>query len=778
MTHWDDVGLGCVLVVDERTLVQSLVTLESVRWRGRAGLVCVFGIGDSVTAVLGALHFPGMRVVNCADVLENIPDGATPADLAPACALWLLKAAPQLLGVAMLSHETVLCRPVDELYASAAEDAALFTLRGGRAPGTGADGAPPFVGVPRCRAGYQTLTRWTRAALAGRADDVDDIMRGIAKRGDCAVVAPWTMDAPLSGELDGEEPLLLDECLVGLCWFWKPVIMEPNTFVPCFDESWQPGLEALERVVLPMVRRLAALTALVRSVAPDFDWRVPVSAKAVGARHVLVTWHEPGMPRLRAPHLPVRFDGDIVVYLPPEMVAASPVLRPAEGGECLWHMDDLRGAPHDEAVHAVEHLCSGATVLAEFAQNLREQRETFPRHGELLGREAALLAASGQGEAACERYLEACAADPFDEDMTRKAAGCLLEFGREQEAFALLGNWLDASPDSTELFALHQRLMRARIARCIQECDVDETWYERRQYTLSVLVSSYAAEAFMRECLSDVMNQTVADELEVLVVDAASPENEGAIVREFAQRYGNIRYIRAPRRITVYEAWNVAVMLARGQFLTPFSTNDRLHSAAYERLLAAIREDPAIMLVFGNTRLTDAPHGTFEHHSPSPESGGYWEWPDYSFAYNLDKPTVGPHPVWRASVHDSVGYFDERYERVGDQDFFLRVGRAHRVVNIPDFTGLAWLDPDAVSRNIAAVREYGSIQRRYKRRAYADIVENVIAQNAVSLAEDTLRAGGRGAGVPLAGRLVHGLPDTALVRGMRKLIARMEERAL
>ncbi len=213
---------------------------------------------------------------------------------------------------------------------------------------------------------------------------------------------------------------------------------------------------------------------------------------------------------------------------------------------------------------------------------------------------------------------------------------------------------------------------------------------------VSVIVSAYESEAFMQECLEDLVGQTIADQVEVIIVDAASPQDEGRIVKAFQERYRNIHYLRTPARIGVYAAWNIAVKRARGRYITPFSTNDRLNPEAYETLARMLESRSDAALVYGDTYITDLPHQTFQRH----HRVEVWQWPDYSYEYLLKHCSIGPHPMWRRMLHDTVGYFDESYIALGDQDFWIRVGATHKMLHIPVVTGLYWRSPEGLSNRV------------------------------------------------------------------------------
>jgi GT2 family glycosyltransferase/tetratricopeptide (TPR) repeat protein len=213
---------------------------------------------------------------------------------------------------------------------------------------------------------------------------------------------------------------------------------------------------------------------------------------------------------------------------------------------------------------------------------------------------------------------------------------------------------------------------------------------------VSVIVSTYNSEGFIWEALEDLERQTIRAQMEIIVVDADSPQNERAIVEAFQCRYRNIVYIRTPARIGVYAAWNIALKVAKGDYVTPMSTNDRIDAGAYEVLVKTLDAHPDVALVYGDTYLTEIPHETFEQHTRC----AIWQWPEYRYEDLLQNCLVGPHPMWRRAIHDAIGYFDESYIALGDQEFWLRMGETHQLLHIPVVTGLYWRSPEGLSNRL------------------------------------------------------------------------------
>ena len=232
---------------------------------------------------------------------------------------------------------------------------------------------------------------------------------------------------------------------------------------------------------------------------------------------------------------------------------------------------------------------------------------------------------------------------------------------------------------------------------------------------VSAIVSTYNAERFIQGCLEDLEAQTIADRLEIVVVDSGSQQNEWAIVREFQQRYDNILYIPTAQREGLYAAWNRGIQAARGKYITNANTDDRHRRDAFERLVATLDTRPDIALVYADFYITEIENETFENHTPVGES----IWPDFDPLELLRRCYMGHQPMWRKSMHTRYGYFDESFEVAGDWEFWLRMAENETFLHLREFLGLFLNSPASVGhRNPELLgQENVRVRQRYRHRA-------------------------------------------------------------
>jgi glycosyltransferase involved in cell wall biosynthesis len=205
---------------------------------------------------------------------------------------------------------------------------------------------------------------------------------------------------------------------------------------------------------------------------------------------------------------------------------------------------------------------------------------------------------------------------------------------------------------------------------------------------ISAIISTYNGERFLRSRLDNLLSQTVSDEMEIVVVDSGSLQNELAILNEYGNGNQSIRFIRTERE-GLYAAWNRAVKMARGEYLTNANVDDRLRSDALETLVDALERAQHAALSYGDMFITENEEDIIS--CKSLERKERWielEWPDFSHRRLLLGCICGPQPVWRRSLHTEFGLFDESYTVCGDWEFWLRVAEKYPFVHVRQFLGL------------------------------------------------------------------------------------------
>jgi len=233
--------------------------------------------------------------------------------------------------------------------------------------------------------------------------------------------------------------------------------------------------------------------------------------------------------------------------------------------------------------------------------------------------------------------------------------------------------------------------------------------------TVSAIVSTYKSAEFIRGCLEDLVTQTLYQkgELEIIVIDSASPENEREIVLEFQQKYPRIIYQRTEARETLYQAWNRGIKQARGRYLTNANTDDRRCFNALEIMASYLDQHREISLVYGDQLITTIKNDTFATTSALKR----WNWPDYSYQELRQRCCVGSQPMWRKSLHDRYGYFQEDFRCAGDYEFWLRIAsQGAKMSLIPEILGLYYLNLQGLEHgsNGQALREHYQVCKTYQ----------------------------------------------------------------
>jgi GT2 family glycosyltransferase/SAM-dependent methyltransferase/thioredoxin-like negative regulator of GroEL len=237
---------------------------------------------------------------------------------------------------------------------------------------------------------------------------------------------------------------------------------------------------------------------------------------------------------------------------------------------------------------------------------------------------------------------------------------------------------------------------------------------------LSAIVSTYNAEKDLPACLENLENQTISDKMEIIVINSGSEQNEEQIVRDFQKHFSNIKYIYTEERETVYQAWNRGVKAASGKYLSNANTDDRRFPDACEKLVTFLEENEDFALAYGNFQVTNTENFTLE----SAEITNEMDYPEFEKKSLLISCYPGPMPVWRASVHEEFGFFNENYKSAGDREFWARVAQKYPLKNIHETVGIYLDNTNGIGnthiRNGVVKKEAEKILTRYQKSLNSD----------------------------------------------------------
>ncbi|CAH1198756.1 Glyco_trans_2-like domain-containing protein [Candidatus Nitrotoga sp. BS] len=121
---------------------------------------------------------------------------------------------------------------------------------------------------------------------------------------------------------------------------------------------------------------------------------------------------------------------------------------------------------------------------------------------------------------------------------------------------------------------------------------------------LSICISTYNRGQFIGETLDSILGQMVSD-VELVIVDGASPDNTPEVMAQYLLRYPEIRYFREQENSGVDGDYDKAVGYARGKYCWLMTDDDLLYPKAISRVLESINGAFDLVVVNSEIRNID-----------------------------------------------------------------------------------------------------------------------------------------------------------------------------
>lgn len=208
---------------------------------------------------------------------------------------------------------------------------------------------------------------------------------------------------------------------------------------------------------------------------------------------------------------------------------------------------------------------------------------------------------------------------------------------------------------------------------------------------VSIIMPTHNANPnYLREAIESCIEQTHRH-WELIIVDDGSNNDSPFLIADYAASEPRIRVVRHPHKRRLPAALNTGIEHAGGDYLTWLSDDDRFRPQALERMLACLRADPAVDIVYCDYSLMnpDGSPGPRMRVGPPEELG-------------IHKP-VG---ICYLATHEAFARtgFREEFFLAEDLDFWVRAFMRYRVAPLHEDLALYRQHEATLTRTHARTR--------------------------------------------------------------------------
>jgi len=200
---------------------------------------------------------------------------------------------------------------------------------------------------------------------------------------------------------------------------------------------------------------------------------------------------------------------------------------------------------------------------------------------------------------------------------------------------------------------------------------VDRSWRKYNpRITVSIVLPVYNGAEYLAQSIESCLNQTHKN-LQLVVVDDCSTDQTPKIIEEYARRDDRIVCVRNETNLHLPGALNAGFRASTGQLLSWTSHDNCYAPGAVEELVRQLCSAPEVSLVYSAFRHIDD-EGRVDPrivYLPPP-----WYLPSVN--------CVGPCFLYRRSVYEAIGDYDERAEYQEDYEYWLRVSKRFKLARL------------------------------------------------------------------------------------------------
>ncbi len=217
---------------------------------------------------------------------------------------------------------------------------------------------------------------------------------------------------------------------------------------------------------------------------------------------------------------------------------------------------------------------------------------------------------------------------------------------------------------------------------------------------ISLITSVFDAEEHIDQLMEDTVRQTIFQEKCEWIILNANPSGkdyEEEIILKYAKKYPNIVYKRLEEDPGIYAVWNQAIKMSTGEFITNINCDDRRAPNALEIQARNLHVNQDVDLVYNDSFIVHEPNIQTEN---VPSDAQRYNFEKFSKEGMLRGNLPHNNPMWRKSLHDKNGFFNEEYKSASDWEFWLKCAfNDSQFMKLGNILGVYYFNPKGISTN-------------------------------------------------------------------------------
>lgn len=213
---------------------------------------------------------------------------------------------------------------------------------------------------------------------------------------------------------------------------------------------------------------------------------------------------------------------------------------------------------------------------------------------------------------------------------------------------------------------------------------------------VSIMTTFVDAEKYIEGFLKSLSQQTIFNEIDLIIYDAGSVGVESDIIKDYQKQYPNIYHIRDSNRIPSSEAFNKMMESSSNDFMGMISIDDR-PAPHYSEILRKYLLFSKTDLVYGDCVQTYQENDSVSDSFYSNNNLYEHSLNDFS-KENMIKSLPGPMPMFKKTMVEKNGGFNTGYKHANDWELWLRCVRGgSKFLKVHSRVGLYYFNPAGVT---------------------------------------------------------------------------------